>query len=179
MKKNLKRLYTYTYILQLNYSAVHLKLTRNCKSTISLVQSLSRVLLVVTPWITAHQASLFTNSRACSNSCPSSWWCHSTISSSVVPFSSCPQSFPASGSFPTSQLFAPGGQNIVVSTSASVLPMNVQDWFPLGYTGWVSLQSKGLPRVFSNTIVQKHQFYNTQPYLWSNSHIHSWQLEKP
>ena len=91
-----------------------------------------------------------------SNSCPLSWWCHPTISSSVVPFSSCPQSFPASGSFPMSQLFTSGGQSIVVSASASVLPMNTQDLSPSGWTGWISLQSKGRSRVFSNTTVQKH-----------------------
>ena len=94
--------------------------------------------------------------RACSNSCPSSQWCHPTISSSVIPFSSCLQSFPASGSFPVSQLFASGGQRIEVSASASVLPVNVQDWFPIGWAGWISLQSKGLSRVFSSTTVQKH-----------------------
>ena len=96
------------------------------------------------------------------NPCPSSRWCHPTISSSVVPFSSCPQSFPASGSFPMSQLFASGGQSIGVSASTSVLPMNTQDWSSLGWTGWISLQFKGLSRVFSNTTVQKHQFYSTQ-----------------
>ena len=96
------------------------------------------------------------------NPCPLSWWCHPTISSSGIPFSSCPQSFPASGSFPMSQLFASGGQNIGVSASTSVLPMNTQDWSPLGYTGWISLQSKGLSRVFSNTTVQKHQFFCAQ-----------------
>jgi len=101
--------------------------------------------------------------RACSNSCPSSRWCHPTISSSVVPFSSCLQSFPASGSFQISQFFTSGGQSIGVSASASVLPMNIQDWFPLGWTGWISLKSKGLSRVFSNTIVQKHQFFGIQP----------------
>ena len=94
---------------------------------------------------------------ACSNSCPSSRWCHPTISSSVVPFSSCPQSFPESGSFPISQLFASGGQSIGASASASVLPMNTQDWFPSGWTGWISLQTKGLSRVFYNTTVQKPQ----------------------
>ena len=98
--------------------------------------------------------------RVYSNSCPSSRWCHPAISSSVVPFSSCPQSLPASGSFPTSQLFAWGSQSIGVSASASVLPMNTQDWSPLGWTGWISLQSKRLSRVFSNTIVQKHQFFS-------------------
>ena len=96
------------------------------------------------------------------NSCPSSQWCHPTISSSVIPFSSCPQSFPASGSFQMSQFFASGGQSIGVSASASVLPMNTQDWSPLGWTGWIFLQSKGLSRVFSNTTVQKHQFFSAQ-----------------
>ena len=96
------------------------------------------------------------------NSCPLSWWCHPTISSSAVPFSSCPQSFPASGSFQMSQLFAWGGQSTRVSASTSVLPMNTQDWSPLGWTGWISLQSKGLSRVFSNTTLQKHQFFSTQ-----------------
>ena len=100
--------------------------------------------------------------RVYPNSCPLSQWCHPTISSSVVPFSSCLQSFPASGSFPMSQLFASGGQSIAVSASTSVLPMNTQDWSPLGWTGWISLQSKGLSRVFSNTTVQKHQFFGTQ-----------------
>ena len=117
--------------------------------------------------------------RASSNSCPLSQWCHPTIPSSVVPFSSCLQSFPASGSFPVSQFFASGDQSIGFSASASVLPMNIQDWFPLGWTGWISVQSKGLSRVFFNTIVQKHQFFDTQPSLWSNSHIHTWLLEKP
>ena len=96
------------------------------------------------------------------NSCPLSRWCHPTISSSVIPFFSCPPSFPASGSFPMSQLFAWRGQRIGVAASASVLPMNTQDWFPLGWIGWISLQSKGLSRVFSNTTVQKHQFFGTQ-----------------
>ena len=97
-----------------------------------------------------------------SNSCPSSRWCHPAISSSVVSFSSCPRSLPASGSFPMSQLFASGGQSIGVSASASVLPMNTQDWSPSGWTGWISLQSKGLSRVFSNTTVQKHKFFSAQ-----------------
>ena len=99
--------------------------------------------------------------RASSNSCPLSQWCHPTISSSVIPFSRL-QSFPASGSFQMSQFFTSGGQSIGVSASASVLPMNIQDWFPIGLTGWFSLQSKGLSRVFSNTTVQKHQFFGTQ-----------------
>ena len=106
----------------------------------------------------------------CSNSCPLSQWCHPTISSPVVCFSSCPQSFPASGSFPVSQLFASGGQSIGASTSATVLPMSTQDWSPLGWTGLISLQSKGLSRVFFITTVQKHQFFGTQPFLRSNSH---------
>ena len=117
--------------------------------------------------------------RVYSNSCPLSQWCHPTISSSVVPFSSCLQSFPASGSFQMSQLFASGGQSIGVSASASVLPMNIQDLFPLGWTGWISLKSRGLSRVFSNTTVQKHQFFGAELSLWSNSHIHTWLLEKP
>jgi len=104
-----------------------------------------------------------------SNSCPSSWWCHPTISSSVIPFSSHLQYFPASGSFQMNQFFASDGQSIGVSASASVLPMNIQDWFPLGWTGWLSLQSKGLSRVFTNTTVQEHQFFSTQLSLWSNS----------
>ena len=113
------------------------------------------------------------------NSYPLSWWCHPIISSSVVPFSSCPQSFPASGSFQMSQLFTSGGQSIGVTVSTSVLLMNIQDWSPLGWTGWISLQSKGLSRVFSNTTVQKHQFFGAQLSLWSNSYIHRWLLEKP
>ena len=100
--------------------------------------------------------------RVCSNSGPSSWWCHPPISSSVVPFSTCLQSFPASVSFQMSHLFTSGGQSIGVSASISVLPMNTQDWSPLGWTGWISLQSKGLSRVFSNTTVQKHQFFSAQ-----------------
>jgi len=114
-----------------------------------------------------------------SNSCPSSRWCHPAISSFVVPFSSCPQSFPASRSFPMSQLFTWDGQSIEVSASASVLPMNTQDQSPLGWTGWISLQSKGLSRVISNTTVQKHQFFSAQLSSQSNSRIHTWPLEKP
>ena len=113
------------------------------------------------------------------NPCPSSWWCHPAISSSVVPFSSCPQSLPASESFPMSQHFTWGGQSIGVSTLASVLPMNTQDWSPLEWTGWISLQSKGLSRVFSNTTVQNHQFFSTELSSQSTSHIHTWPLEKP
>ena len=113
------------------------------------------------------------------NSCPSSRWCHLAISSSVIPFSSCPQSLSESGSFPMSQIFTWGGQSIGVSASTSVLPMNTQDWSLLGWTGWISLQSKGLSRVFSNTTVQKHQFFGTQLSSQSNSNIHTWPQEKP
>ena len=115
--------------------------------------------------------------RACSSSCPSSRWCHATISSVI--YFSCLQSFPALGSFLMSQFFTSGGQNIGVSVSTSVLPMNTQDWSPLGWTGWISLQAKGLSRVFSNTTVQKHQFFCTHLSLLSNFHIHTWLLEKP
>ena len=114
-----------------------------------------------------------------SNSYPSSQWCHPTISSSVVPFSSHPQSFPVSGSFQMSQFFISGDQSIEVSASASVLPMNTQHWSPIGWTGWICLQFKGLSRVFSNTTVQMHQFSSSQLSLDSNSHIHTWLLEKP
>ena len=112
-------------------------------------------------------------------SCPLSRWCHPTISSSSISFSSHPQSFPASWSIPMSQLFASGGQSIGVSASASVPPMNTQNWFPLGWTGWISLKSTGLSRVFSNTTVQKHQFSCAQLSLYSNSHFHTWPQEKP
>ena len=117
--------------------------------------------------------------RVYPNSCPLSRWYHPTISSSVVPFFSCPQSFPASGSFQMSQLFTSGGQSTGVSASASVLPMNTQDWSSLEWTVWISLQSKGLSRVFSNTTVQKHRFFSAQLSSQSNSHIHTWPLEKP
>ena len=116
---------------------------------------------------------------ACSNSGPSRWWCHPTIPSSVIPFSSYLQSFSASGSFPMSQFFASDGRSIGASASASVLSMNIQDWFLLGLTEWISSQSKGLSRVFSNTAVQNHQFFCAQVSLWPNSHIHTWLLEKP
>ena len=114
-----------------------------------------------------------------SDSCPLSRWCHPDISSSVVPFSSCPQTLPASESFPMSQLFTWGGQSIEVSALASVLPKKSQGWSPSEWTGWISLQSKGLSRVFSNTTVQKHQFFGAQLSSQSNSHIHTWPLEKP
>ena len=141
----------------------------------SSVQSLSRVRLFAIPWIAARQASpSITNSRSSLKLCPSSQWSHPAISSSVVPFSSCPQSLPASGCFPMSQLFTWGGQSIGVSALASILPMNTQDWSPLEWAGWISLQSKGLSRVFSNTTVQMHQFFGAQLSSQSNSHIHTW-----
>jgi len=111
--------------------------------------------------------------RVYPNSCPLNWWCHLIISSSVIPFSSCLQSFLAAGSFQMSQFFPSGGQSIGVSASVTLLPMNTQDWFPLGWTGWIFLQSKGLSRGFSNTTVQKHQFIGAQLSLYSNSHIHT------
>ena len=146
----------------------------------SSVQSLSRVRLCdpmnrSTPGLPVHNHL----PEFISDSCPLSPWCHPAISSSVVPFSYCPQSLPASESFPMSQLFAWGGQSIWVLASASVLPMNTQNWSPLGWTGWISLQSKGLSRVFSNTTVQEHQFFGAQLSSQSNSHIHTWPLEKP
>ena len=146
----------------------------------SSVQSLSHVWLFATPWIAAHQASLsITNSRSSLKLMSIKSVMPSSHLIFVVPFSSCPQSLPASGSFPVSQLFAWGGQSIGVSASTSVLPMNTQDWSPLGGTGWISLQSKGLSRIFSNTTVQKHQLFSTQLSSRSNSHIHTWPLEKP
>ena len=151
------------------------------KLQVSSDQSLSRVRLFETPWTATHQASLSCPSptpRACSNSSPSSQWCYPTSSSFVVPFSSCLQSFPASGSFPMNQSFSSGGQSIGASVSASVLPMNIQDWFPLGWTGWISLQSKGLSRVFFQhhsskaSILQNPAFFMVQlshPYMtWKN-----------
>ena len=144
------------------------------------VQSLSHVQLFVTHGL--EQSRLLcplSSPRACLISCPLSWWCLPTISSSVVPSSSCLQSFPASGSFSVTHLFASGGQSTRTSASASVLPVNIQDWFPLGWMGWISLQSKGLSKVFYSITVQEHQFFGAQPSLRSNSHIHTWLLEKP
>ena len=146
----------------------------------SSVQSLSCVPLFVTPWIAARQASLsIIDSRSSLQLMSIMSVMPSSQLISVIPFSSCPQSLPASGSFPMSQLFAWGGQSIGVSALASVLPMNTQDWSALGWTGWISLQSKGLSRVFSNTTVQKHQFFGGQLSSQSNSLIHIWPLEKP
>ena len=138
----------------------------------SSVQVLSRVWLFATPRTAACQASLsITKSQSLPKLMSIELVMPSNISSSVIPFSSCLQSFPASGSFPMSQFFASGGQSIGVSAPASVLPMNIQDWFPLGWTGWISLQFKGLSRVFSTPTVQKHQFFGSQPYLWSTSQV--------
>ena len=148
--------------------------------SISSVQSLSRVWLSATPWTAAHQASLrIINSQ---NLLKFMFFTSVMPSNHLILHRQLllpPQSFPASGSFPMSQFFTSGGQSIGVSASTSVLPMNIQDWFPLGLTGWISLQSKELSRVFSSTTVWKHQFFNTQPSLGSNSHIHIWPLEKP
>ena len=144
------------------------------------VQSLGCVRLFATPWIAARQASpSITNSWSSLKLGPSSQWCHPAISSSVVPFSSCPQALPASESFPMSQLFAWGGQSTGVSALASFLPKKSQGWCLSEWTGWISLQCKGLSRVFSNTTVQKHQFFGAQPSSQSNSHIHTWPQEKP
>ena len=134
------------------------------------VQSLSHVQLFATPWTAAHQDSLSTISGVCSNSCPLSQWCYPTISSSVPPLSSCPQTLPGSGSFPVSWFSSSGGQRS--EAPASVLPMNVQDWFLLGLTGLISLQSKGLSRVFSSTTIWKKPFFSAHSSLWSNSHIY-------
>ena len=143
------------------------------------VQLFSTVQLFATPWSTAHQASLsFTISRSLLKLMSIELVMPSHHLILCPPISSCLQSFPASESFPVSQFFASGCQRIGVSASASVLPMNIQDWFPLGWTGWISLQSKRLSRVFSNTTVQKHQFFGAQLSLWSNFHIHTWLLKK-
>ena len=142
------------------------------------VQLLSHIWLFVTPWTVSRQASCPSPTPgAYSNSCSSIGWCHPTISASVIPFSSCPQYFPASGSFPICQFFASCGQSIGVS--ASVLPMTIQDWFLLALTSLISLQSKGLSRVFSNSTVQKHQFFGAQLSSQSNSHTYTWPQEKP
>ena len=117
--------------------------------------------------------------RACSNSCPLSRWCHQTISSSVILFSSCLQFFPASGSFQMSQLFTSGGRSTGAWASVSVLSVNIQDWFPLGLTGLISLQSKGLSKIFPSTTIQKHQLFGAKLSLWCYSHIHKWLMEKP
>ena len=146
---------------------------------ISSVQSFSWVWLFVILWTAAHRSPCQSTPRVHPNSCPLSRWCHPTIPSSVIPFSSCPQSFQVSGSFPMSQLFTWGGQSTGVSALASFFPKNTQGWSPLEWTGLISLLSKGLSKVFYNTIIWKHQFFSAQPSLWSNSHICTWLLEKP
>ena len=145
----------------------------------SSVQSLSCIWLFETQWTAACQASLsFTNSQSLLKLMPIDLVMPFNHLILYIPFYSCLQSFPASGSFPRSQTFTSGGQNIGASASASVLSMNIQDWFSLGLTGWISLLSKGLSRVFFYMTVQKHQFFGAQFSLWSNSHIHTWPLEK-
>ena len=146
----------------------------------SSIQLLSSVWLFVTPWMQHFRPRCPSPTPwVHSNSSPSSRWCHPAISSSVVPFSYCPQSLPASDSFPVSQPFAWGGQSTGVSVLASVLPKKSQGWSPSEWTSWISLQSKGLWRLFSKTTVQKHQFFGTQPSSQSKSHIHTWPQEKP
>ena len=142
------------------------------------IQSFSHVWLSATPWTHTRPTCPSPTPGVYSNSCSLSRWCHPTTSSSVIPVSHL-QSFPASGSFQTSQFFTSGGHSIGVSASTSLLPVNIQYWFHLGWTGWISLQSKEFSRVFSNTTVQKHQFFGAQLSLQSNSHIHTWLLEKP
>ena len=167
-------MYPLSFIM-LRYSWTH----SSWNAWISSVQSLSHVRFFATPCTAASQASLsITNSQSLLKFMSIELVMPSNISSSVVPFS-CPQSLPASGSFQMSQLFTSGGQSIGVSASISVLPTNTQDWSPRGWTGWISLQSKGLPRVFSTTTVEKHQFFSAWLSLWSKSHIHTWLLEKP
>ena len=181
-KSNVRECSNYNTIALVSHaSKVMLKsLQARCQQLSVSVQLLSRVWLFATPSIAARQASRPSPTPGVhSNSCPSSWWCHPDISTSVIPFSSSPQSLPASESFPMSQLFTWGGQSTGVSALASFLPKKSQDWSPLGWTGWISLQSKGLSRVFSNTTVQKHQFFGAQLPSQSNSHIHTWLLEKP
>ena len=146
------------------------------------VQLRSHFWLFPTPWTAACQVSPPLNiswNLPIPSSHPLNWWCHLTISSSVALFCFCLQSFPASGSFQMSQFLTSGGQSIRASASASVIPVNIQDWFPLGLTDLISLLSKGLSRVFSSSTVQKHQFFGAQPSSQSNSHIHTWPLEKP
>ena len=149
------------------------------KKKFSSVQSLSPHSLWPHEWQHARPPCPSPTPGVHPDSRPSSQWCHLAISSSAVPFSSCPQSLPASESFPMSQLFTWGGQSTGVSALTSFLPKKSQGWSPSEWTAWISLQSKGLSRVFSNTTVQKHQFFSAQLSLWSNSHIHTWLLEKP
>ena len=161
-----------------NFCKYHFSFLSPADGHFSSVQLLSHVWLFVTPWIAAHQASLsITDSRVYPNPCPSSQWCHPAISSSVVPFSSCPQSVLALGSFPVNQLFAWGGQSIGVSASPSVPPMNTQDWSPLGWTGWISFQPKRLKSLLQHHN-SKASILRAQLSSPSNSLIHTWPLEK-
>ena len=178
---NNSKLNHYLTLKPQNYTWIYLPLNNFIYSVqFSSLQSLSCVRLFATPWIAAARPPCPSPTPGIhSNSRPSSRWCHPAISSSVIPFFSCPQSLPASESFPMSQLFVWGGQSIGVSALASFLPKNTQDWSPLECTGWISLQSMGFPRVFSNTTAQKHQIFSTQLSSQSNSHIHTWPLEKP
>ena len=165
-----------------NWNIFFVHIMFNLPNSLNQFSSVAQSCLTLRPHESEHPASPQCPSPTPgvhSSSCPSSPWCHPAISSSVLPFSSCPQSLPGSGSFPMSQLFTCHGQRIGVSASASVLPMNTQDWSPLGWTGWISLQSKQLSRVFSNTTVQKHQFFGAQLSSQFSSHIHTWPLEKP
>ena len=166
-------------LLSFPYFLDSFKSQLNNNNQFSSVQSLSHVWLFATSWTAAHQDSLSITNSWSLPKLMSIEMVMPSISSSVVPFSSHLQSFPASGSFQMSQLFASRGQRIGVSASTSVLPINTQDWFPLGWTSWISLQSKELSRVFSNTTAHKHQFFSTQLSLWSNSHTHTWLPEKP
>ena len=167
-------------IISMSFTLTFLSNFLSLDISISSVQSFSHVQLFLMQWTRAGQASLsITNCWNYSNSSPLNQWFHPTISSSVVPFSSCLQSLPESWSFPVSQFFTSGGQSIGVSASTPVPSMNTQDWFPSGWTSCISLQSKGLARVFSNTTVQKHQFFGVQLSLQSNSYIHTWPQEKP
>ena len=173
---------THTYLYTYMYINIHIQYIYIYTHTYIYVsdQSFSRVRLFATPWIAACQASLsITTPGVHSDSHPLSQWCHPAISSSAVPFSSCPQSLPASESFPMSQLLAWDGQSTGVSSLASFLPKNTQGWSPSEWTGWISVHFKGLSRVFSNITVQKHQFFGAQPSSQSNSHIHTWPQEKP
>ena len=169
----------YINILYNLFQKIGVNISQTYFIKLSSVQSLSRVQLLRPHKLQhARPPCPSPTPRVHPNSCASSWWCHPAISPSVDPFSSCPQSLPTSESLPLSQLFAWGGQSIGVSASASVLPKTTQDWSPSEWTGWISLQSNGLSRVFSNTTVQKHQFFGAQPSSQSNSHIHTWPLEK-
>ena len=151
---------------------------RLCYNILCIMLLFSCSVIFATPWTVAHQASLsFTISRASSNAYPLRWWYHPTSSSSVISFSSCLLSFPATGSFLMSQIFETGGQSI--GASASVLPINIQGWFSLGLTGLISLLYKGFSAFFSSTTFQKHQFFSAHPHLWSKSHMHTGLLEKP